>query len=148
MSNKDEPQRGPREVIREDLAGARPEVRRNLWALIVGISDYQHGAREPSWNLKFAHADANALYDYLTYPRCGGYPPHQIRKLINEQATYAAIRDGLYTFLRQAARDDFVIVFFACHGGPDRTRPDDLYVFPYDTDPKRVAATADRKSVV
>jgi uncharacterized caspase-like protein len=142
VSNKQQPRPGAREVIREDRNEAGSAKRRNLWALIVGISDYQYGVREPSWNLKFAHADANALYAHLTDPRCGGYPPHQIRMLLNEQATYAGIRDGLYTFLRQAAHDDFVIVFFACHGGPDRTHSDDLYVFPYDTDPKRIAATA------
>lgn len=139
MPNQDEPHRRPREVIREDLAGAAPAIERNKWALIVGISDY----RDPQIaSLKYAHADARALYDHLTDPRCGGYPPDQIRMLLNEHATGAAIRDGLYTFLQQPGPEDFVIVFFACHGGPNPNRPSSLYVFPHDTERARIAATA------
>lgn len=126
-----------REVIRDEHAAAGTK-RRNLWALIVGISEYQ----DKDWNLEFADADAEALYQQLIDPRCGGYPAHQICKLTNAQATKDAIWDGLRTFLQQPAPEDFVLVFFACHGGPDPNRPRNLYVFPHDTDPKRISATA------
>src|SRR5882672_10933387 len=140
MPNQNEPHRRPREVIREDHAETAPEIERKRWALIVGISDYRDIRNITS--LKYAHADAQSLYDHLTDPRCGGYPPDQIRLLINEHATGAAIREGLYEFLQQPGPEDFVIVFFACHGGPNPNRAGSLYVLPHDTERARIAATA------
>lgn len=127
-----------REVIRNDRAEESP-TKRKLWALIVGISEYKDKRVS---NLEFAHADANALYAHLTDPRCGGYLPSQIRRLTNADATRDAIWKGLRTFLKQPAREDFVVVFFACHGGPDPDRPDNLYVFPHDTNLDEIEATA------
>lgn len=134
-----------RDAIKLD-AQPTPVTRRPLWALIIGISQYKHSA----WNLRYADADADALYDLLVDPHCGGYPPEQICKLTNAQATRDAIWRELHGFLRKPARDDFVVVFIACHGGPDPERTEDLYLFPHDTippsdtDPNSIATTAIR----
>ncbi|HMG56837.1 MAG TPA: hypothetical protein VK601_25230, partial [Kofleriaceae bacterium] len=63
MATREESHREPREII-PDTRVAAGAKRRKLWALIVGISEYQHAP----WNLDFAHADAEALYKHLIDP--------------------------------------------------------------------------------
>ena len=41
-----------------------------------------------------------------------------------------------------SAKDDLVLIFFACHGAPDPYRPDVLYLLTYDTDYDDIATTA------
>ena len=58
------------------------------WAIIVGISRYQHSG----WNLKYADRDADELYKLLLTSSGGNYKQENIRKLTNEQATTRNIR--------------------------------------------------------
>jgi uncharacterized caspase-like protein len=109
------------------------------WAVVIGISRY-FDASVPS--LRYADADARAMYDFLRSPAGGAVPEGQVRLLLNEQATTAAIRDALFVFLQQAGEDDQVTVYVASHGAPDPNRPSNLYILSYDTDLKRVASTA------
>jgi uncharacterized caspase-like protein len=92
--------------------------------------------------LRFAEADARAMYGFLRSPRGGALPDSRIRLLVNEQATTAAIRDALFTFLQQAGPDDQVTIYVATHGAPDPARPANLYILSHDTDVRRMAATA------
>jgi TolB-like protein len=109
------------------------------WAVVIGISRYGDGSVP---GLKYADADARAMYDFLRSPAGGAVPEGQARLLLNEQATTAAIRDALFVFLQQAAEDDQVTVYVASHGAPDPHRPSNLYILSYDTDLRRVASTA------
>ncbi|HET6763731.1 MAG TPA: caspase family protein, partial [Longimicrobiaceae bacterium] len=108
------------------------------WAVVIGVSRYAD-ASVPG--LRYADADARAMYDFLRSPAGGSVPESQSRLLLNEQATTAAIRDALFVFLQQAAEDDQVTVYVASHGAPDPNRPSNLYILSYDTDLHRIAST-------
>ena len=108
------------------------------WAIVVGISKYQH----QSWNLKYADRDADELYQLLLTPNGGKYKKENVRKLTNEQATSRNILIELHDFLKKPAREDLVLLYFACHGSPDPDRPENLYLLTHDTEPSRIAGTA------
>jgi uncharacterized caspase-like protein len=109
------------------------------WAVVIGVSHYADAAIPA---LRYAEADARAMHDFLRSPLGGAVPAERIRLLVNEQATTAAIRDALFTFLQQAEPDDQVTIYVATHGAPDPARPANLYILSYDTDVQRMAATA------
>jgi hypothetical protein len=109
------------------------------WAVLIGISDYADGRVPP---LRYADDDARSMYEFLRSPAGGEVPESQIRLLLNEEATSAAIREALFVFLQQAEPEDLVTVYVASHGSPDPARPSNLYILPYDTDVDALAATA------
>jgi TolB-like protein len=109
------------------------------WAVVIGISRYADPAIPA---LQYAEADARAMHQFLRSPQGGAVPQERIRLLVNEQATTAAIRDALFSFLQQAGPDDQVTVYVATHGAPDPARPANLYILSHDTDVRRMAATA------
>ena len=127
-------------TTRATLANApgryRPDIER--WAIVVGISDYQH--RE--LNLKWAHRDAEEVHKLLLTPAGGSFAADHVQLLINEAATTQAISRALRSFLKKPAKDDVVLIYFACHGGPDPDRPSNLYLLTYDTDPDDIAGSA------
>jgi LAS superfamily LD-carboxypeptidase LdcB len=108
------------------------------WALIVGISQYKYS----NWNLRYAHRDAEELYNLLLTPTGGNFKKEFIRKLTNEEATTGNITRALRAFLKKPAREDLVIIYFACHGTPDFDRPGNVYLLTHDTAPDDIAGTA------
>jgi uncharacterized caspase-like protein len=62
--------------------------------------------------------------------------------LSNENATLSRIREALTTFTAKAAMNDLLLIFFAGHGAPDRSAPQDLYLIAHDTDVNDMAETA------
>lgn len=113
----------------------------NRWAVVIGISAYLN-AENGIPPLQFAHRDAIAFMDFLRSPQGGGFTPARTRLLLNEQATSRNIRSALFTFLKQAGKDDLVLIYFAGHGAPEIGRPDNLYLLSYDTDIDDMASTA------
>lgn len=113
--------------------------RNNGWAVIIGISQYYESGITA---LKYAHKDAEALKEQLLSPACGNlFIPERIQILVNEQATTREINKALRTFLKQAEKDDVVIIYIAGHGAPDPDRLNNRYFLTYDTDPKDIAST-------
>lgn len=110
----------------------------NRWAVIVGISQYQH---QP-WNLNYADRDAEELYKLLLTENGGNFLEKNICKLINKKATTENIRQALNTFLKKPDREDLVIIYFACHGTPDPERPENLYLLTHNTKPDDISGTA------
>jgi uncharacterized caspase-like protein len=108
------------------------------WAVIVGISRYKHS----QLNLKYADRDAEELYNVLVTPSGGGFKQEHICKLTNEDATTGNITRALRSFLKKPAREDLVLIYFACHGAPDFDRPGNVYLLGYDTAPDDIAGTA------
>lgn len=108
------------------------------WAIIVGISRYRY----QNWNLKYADRDAEELYNLLLTPSGGNFKKEFIRKLTNEEATTGNITRALRAFLKKPAREDLVIIYFACHGTPDFDRPSNVYLLTHDTVPDDIAGTA------
>ena len=109
------------------------------WAVIIGVSDYDD-SRIPS--LRYATADAQAFYNWLTSPDGGRYPPSRVKLMVNEQATGRNIKEALFVWLKQAIQEDMVIIFFAGHGSPDSPdSPENLFLLPYDAQYDNIAAT-------
>lgn len=135
----------------EDLSGHvsektivvnREELRRKVWAVVVGIDKYPNLQQ-----LKYAVKDAQAFYDLLL---SNNYVSSEnIFFVTNDQATLSNLRSILGTKLRQkASLDDMVIIYFAGHGATERDTksPDgdglEKYLLPYDADPDDLYASA------
>lgn len=108
------------------------------WAVVVGIGEYQDGLIP---DLEYADDDARSMYDFLRSDAAGPFNDDHILLLTNEQATGQAMRQAMFVFLQQADWDDLVVIYFAGHGAPDPSRPDNLYLFPVDADINNLAAT-------
>jgi tetratricopeptide (TPR) repeat protein len=119
--------------------GTAPDGRGKLWAVVVGISNYKNVP--PEGQLRFAHRDAEQLAAFLRTPGGGGFPSSHIKLLLNQEATVAAIRTAIGTWLvRSVEPDDVVYVFFAGHGVVEGET--DGYLLAYDSDPQNLYATA------
>lgn len=124
-------------ALAESAAPSQPE-NFNRWAIIVGISKYQ----DASLNLQYADRDAEKLYQLLRTPSGGHFQEDFICKLTNKAATTGNIVRALRAFLKKPAREDLVIIYFACHGAPDPERPENVYILTHDTNPADIAGTA------
>jgi uncharacterized protein YgiM (DUF1202 family) len=120
----------------------RKSDRGTIWAVVIGISQYQ--SVQP---LGFADKDAQAVADYLLSEV--GVPKDHLTLLTNSAATLFAMKRTLGTDLkRKAGPKDTVIVYYAGHGAPeaDSSSPDgdglEKYLVPFDADPKDLYATA------
>ena len=110
----------------------------NRWAVIIGVSKYKHSTLD----LKYADRDAEKLYQLLLAPQGGHFQKEYICKLTNKDATRRNITRALRSFLKKPAREDLVIIYFACHGSPDPDRPGNVYLLTHDSDPQDIAGTA------
>ncbi len=109
------------------------------WAVVIGVSAYAD-SRIPA--LRYAAKDAQALHDWLVSPAGGRYAPSRVKLLTDRNATAAAIKEALYTWLRQTIEEDVVVIYFAGHGSPDSPdTPQNLYLLPYDTRYDAIAST-------
>jgi len=112
----------------------RIERRRNVWALVVGINEYQNVR-----NLKYAVNDAQAFYNLLV--KQNQIPQENVIILIDQQASLRNLRRALGTQLKKrAGKEDMVIIFFAGHGATekDASSPDgdgmEKYLLPVDAE--------------
>lgn len=118
------------------------EMRKNVWAVVIGIDRYQN-----TRPLKYAVNDAKAFYDHLI--RNNHIPQENVTLVLNEEARLIRLRSILGTHLKnKAGKDDMVIIFFAGHGAceKDVTSPDkdglEKYILPHDADPRDLYASA------
>lgn len=113
--------------------------RGKLWGVVIGVSKYRN--LSPRQQLSFAHRDAEDFAAFLRTPAGGGFPASQLRVLVNQEATLAAVRAELGTMLpRSAQPDDVVIIFFAGHGVVEGAH--DGYLLMHDSDPQNLYSTA------
>jgi len=109
------------------------------WALIIGISKYRD-SKIPG--LRYASADARAFYDWAVSSSGGKISPSRINLLLDENATGATIKDGLFNWLSKALAEDVVIIYFAGHGSPQTPdQTNNLFLLPYDADYSNIATT-------
>lgn len=87
---------------------------KNVYAVIIGISDYQPGDDIPP--LKYAHRDAEAFVNFLKSKAGGSVPSEHIRLLTNQDATVAAVYNALDWLTQTCSKDDLVYFYFAGHG--------------------------------
>jgi Caspase domain/Domain of unknown function (DUF4384) len=139
-----------------------PDVGRSTpthWALIIGVGKYQNFPKDqPGGYLPGAENDARNYRDLLVGKY--GFPQDHIKLLLSEQATRAAIRDGIKNWLVTNARpEDNVVIFFAGHGsqvwdGPPT--PDHPHVIDGDEDdgldetlaPTDALAASDKNDII
>jgi len=113
------------------------------WAVIVGISQYDDPEIK---GLEFADRDARAVYEFFRSPLSGlgGFKSENMKLLLNKDATYTNMKVALFDFLKQAAPEDVVLVYFAGHGSPDPQRRNNLYLLPSDAQAGSMGGTAFR----
>ena len=111
------------------------------WAVVIGISKYKYAAGKFP-ELHYAAKDAEAFYKFLRSPEGGGFPAERIYFLQDELATLENIKYAFFDFLKHALEEDYVMVYFAGHGTPEKDNPDNLYLVAYDTKPDRITSTA------
>ncbi|HHT9122368.1 MAG TPA: caspase family protein [Candidatus Wunengus sp. YC63] len=109
------------------------------YAVVVGVSDY----KDPKIpDLKYADADAQAFYDFITNPIGGNFNKENVLLLKNEQATLKNVKLAVTNFLKKAIDTDFVVIFMACHGEPEPDRPNNIYLLMHDSELDSLSATA------
>ena len=84
-----------RKLVAEEVYSKYKNI--DKWAVIVGISKYQH----KPWNLNYAHRDAEELYKLLLTENGGNFKQENICKLTNKEATTRKIRIALHDFLQK-----------------------------------------------
>lgn len=114
-------------------------VRRHKYAVIIGVSNYlDYGIPD----LNYAHKDALDFYNFILSDKGGKFQKENVRLLINENATYQNLRNGLFGFLKRAKKDDLVYIYFSGHGAPEAENPDNMYLITHDTDILKLSSTA------
>ena len=101
-------------VIRAGQQPANIVDPQKAWALVVGISNYEHA--EP---LKYAASDASSIADFLQSPRGGGFLKDHIHVLLEGDATLRNVGAKLSGPLRLSTKvkeGESVYVFLAGHG--------------------------------
>ena len=107
------------------------------WAVVIGISEYKHPEIA---DLKYAHRDAEAFYEFLRSPNGGAFADDHVLYLTNAEATKANVRSAIFDFLGQTRKEDLVMIYFSGHG-LSRGKGYSYFV-THDTDPYRIEETA------
>ena len=94
-----------------DYKAIRNAASMKVWAVIVGISSYDHMP-----TLKYTDDDAYRMYAFLKSPEGGALTDDQIRILIDEDATRQKILNAMAETFAKAGENDLVFVYFSGHG--------------------------------
>lgn len=98
-----------------ELASSSPKYQQaprvKVWAVIVGVSTYNHMPV-----LRYPDDDAYHFYAFLKSPEGGALPDEQLHILINEDATKQNIKQTMETVFARAGREDLVLLYFSGHG--------------------------------
>ncbi|OSZ80604.1 hypothetical protein CAP36_04960 [Chitinophagaceae bacterium IBVUCB2] len=92
-------------------AGDTATLKGNVYAIIVGISDYKLVP-----DLQYAHKDAQAFESFLLSEGGGKVPVANIETFVNGNATRTNVGDAISVLARKAKPGDRVYFFFAGHG--------------------------------
>jgi len=121
----------------QSIAPAQVTIPRS-YALVVGISHYKNLPAKAQ--LQYPDRDAADMYTTLISATAGQFPPENVHKLIDDQATLANLKHELEDWLPNVTGpDDRVVIYFAGHGFISGGK---AYIAPYDIDPANIAATA------
>ncbi|BDS13135.1 caspase family protein [Aureispira anguillae] len=82
-----------------------------VWAVVVGVADYQHFQK-----LNYTTHDAQRVYAFLRSVEGGAVPEDQIELLLDEEATAFNIMNTAADLYEQADSNDLIIFYFAGHG--------------------------------
>ena len=100
------------------------------WGIIIGINAYD----DPNINsLRYASADASAIYEVLTHPQTGGFKKERLHLLTSDSEnppTRNNILESLTLLSRMIRAGDTVVFHFSGHG---LTQDGINYLLPADT---------------
>ena len=129
-------------IAEKKLVIHRLEIRRNVWAVVIGINAYTHVPK-----LSYAVNDARGFYRILVEEN--RVPAENVTLLLDEKAALHKLRSVLGTQIKKkAGKEDMVIIYFAGHGATERDTmsPDgdglEKYLLPVDADPEDLYASA------
>lgn len=106
----------------------------NTYAVIVGISDYQNPEIP---DLSFAHKDAEAFATFLKSQAGYNLQDSNLRLLINEEATGAAVATAIDWLYESVEKDDQAIIYFSGHGDVEKKGINQLgFLLCWDSNPK------------
>lgn len=107
------------------------QVTPKTYALVIGISGYEN---KDLRTLAYADKDAGLFAAYLQSKAGGAVPDSQMRVLLNEKATIAAVYNAMDWLKQQASENDVVYVYFSGHGDVE-TKSSKLngYLLAYNT---------------
>ena len=86
----------------------------NAHALIVGIADYMHNITKLPATVR---KDARDIRDLLIDPQHCGYPPDNVRLLLDGQATREGMLGALSDLAARAEPTSAVLIYISSHGG-------------------------------
>jgi hypothetical protein len=98
----------------------------NAHGLVVGIANYQCVRALPGTVLN----DARSMRELLVDPVQGGYPPQNVRLLLDDQAERASMCLALAELAQRADANSTAFLYFSCHGA--RVERGE-YLLPADT---------------
>jgi hypothetical protein len=108
-----------------------------LYILAVGISDYAND----DLDLKLAAKDAQDFAAAMLLQKGNLYSEVEVRKLLNADATRAAIMEGLHWLSTSATQHDRAILFMAGHGENDKGS---FFFLPTDADVDKIMVSCIR----
>ena len=118
---------------RVEVKGFKPVTdteKMKRWGIIIGINAYD----DPNINsLRYASADARAIYEVLTHPQTGGFKKEQLHLLTSDSGsppTRNNILESLALLNRMIRAGDTVVFHFSGHG---LTQHGINYLLPADT---------------
>ena len=112
------------------------------YAVIIGISTYKSKALPA---LQYADKDANTFSLWLQSKAGGGVPAAQIKLLLNEEATIAAVYDALDWLKENCKSQDLGYIYFSGHGDVETKNTFSLgYLLAYNTPPNNYRNNAIR----
>ncbi len=121
-------------------ASQAPVTDGQTFAILVGVSEFQHLPRE-QW-LQYAHADAETFARFFKSPRGGGLPAENVVLMTNKDATTQAVRKAFDTVRGRAGNKDTIIVMIAGHGAVESAGDRAAYILTNDSDPQDMKKTA------
>jgi len=137
-ADSDRASRGAKQSTETALSGVPSLPNGDLYAVIVGVSKYKN-AKIPS--LKLAAKDATDFAKFIETQRDLFRAAHVFLRA-NESASKSEIEKHLFYELRQAGKDDTIVLFFSGHGAVDPKRPGEFFFLTHDADPEYLEVTA------
>ena len=102
---------------------------RDKYAIIVGLSRYEHGGEHGLTNLKFADSDAKAFAKSLENK---GWSNSRITLLVNERASKVDVENSIR--YGPDLEDSLLVLYWSGHGYPDPLDKRKLFLACYDSD--------------
>jgi WD40 repeat protein len=106
-----------------------------LYALVVGVANYQNSALR----LEYSAKDATDLAAAFKSQSGGLYRDVKVRLLTDKDATSTGIKDGLLWLQKETTSHDLAVVFLAGHGMTDAKN--EFWFLPYEADASRLLST-------